>query len=468
LTEGQEKQVGYIRDSGAGLYELIDDLLDIARVEAGKVELRPVEFEVADVFGALRGMMKAVDVKPAVSLVIEEPCGIPPLLADENKVTQILRNLVSNALKFTERGQVRVSAQMDPGGAAVVFSVSDTGIGIAPEDQERVFEEFVQLDSPVQRSVKGTGLGLPLSRSLAEVLGGSLSVESQPGVGSTFTAVIPVVCSTVDAAATGVTASVQELDENRSPVLIVEDDLETVQLYENYLKGSGFQIIRAATAAEARKMLAECKPMAIVLDILLPGEDGWVLLSDLNGDATTRDIPVLVVTIVKDEQKAMALGAHDYCLKPVGQRWLLGKLEALSPVEKVLIIDDEEVSRYLFKGLLADTKYTLLEAASGAEGLRRAREEQPQAIFLDLIMPEMDGFEVLKQLRSDPDTRNIPVVVYTSRKLDHGERQWLSQRAVAIVQKDGQPREAAIAQLKDALVKARQSSREPAGESPDE
>ena len=197
LTPEQEKQVKFIRKSGEGLSELVNDLLDLAKVEAGKTVVHPSEFEVSDLFGALRGMLRPLLAdNSSISLVFEEPIGIPMLRTDEGKVAQILRNFISNALKYTEHGEVRVAAAMGSGNT-VIFSVADTGIGIAPEDQERIFEEFIQLDNSMQKRVKGTGLGLPLSRKLAELLGGSVSVKSELNVGSTFFAVIPLVYSDV-------------------------------------------------------------------------------------------------------------------------------------------------------------------------------------------------------------------------------------------------------------------------------
>jgi signal transduction histidine kinase/CheY-like chemotaxis protein len=452
LTAEQEKQVTFVRKAAGDLLEMINDLLDLAKIEAGRITVRPAGFEVAQVFSGLRGMMRPLDISPSIELIFEDPVGIPPLYTDESKVSQILRNLISNALKFTERGEVRVSAAMEPEGKAVVFSVADTGIGIAPEDQERIFEEFVQLEAPVKQQVKGTGLGLALSRRLAELLGGSLSVESELGVGSTFTTVIPLIYAGPDAESP-VVATPRETDLLRFPVLVVEDDASTVLLYDRYLQESGFQIIPVGTLKEARQALKQVRPMAVVLDILLGEENGWDFLVEVKRDKATRDIPVLVCTIIDDQrEQGMVLGAVDYCVKPIERQWLLNKLKTLDPVEKVLIIDDEEIARYTFKKLLEGTRYTVIEAADGPEGLRKAREEGPQVIFLDLIMPEISGFEVLDELKSDPATRNIPVVIYTGKDLEEEERRRLMEGAVAVLSKATTSREEAIAQIREALA----------------
>jgi signal transduction histidine kinase/CheY-like chemotaxis protein len=455
LTGEQERQVGFIRKAAEGLYELVNDLLDLAKIEAGKIEVRPVEFEVANLFSALRGMLKPVLLSQSVSLVFEEPVDIPPLHTDEGKVSQILRNFISNALKFTERGEVRVSAEMTQEGNNVVFSVVDTGIGIAPEDQPRVFQEFTQLDTPLQRRIKGTGLGLPLSKKLAELLGGSLSVESQPGIGSTFYATIPRIFVEPEPAITVAEAAWQP-DPARTPVLVVEDSAEDILIYEKFLKGSSFQAIPARTLKEAREALQKVKPQAIILDILLRGEDSWPFLATMKQDAATSNVPILVVTTIGDQDKGMALGADAYCVKPVDRRWLLEKLKLLvqtEPSKKVLIVDDEEVSRYQFRGFLTDTSYVPIEASNGLEGLLRARLEQPRLIFLDLFMPEMSGFEVLDQLKADPLTRDIPVVISSLKVLEEAERDQLTGKALAILPKGDLTREQVLTFLGQAVGK---------------
>jgi signal transduction histidine kinase/CheY-like chemotaxis protein len=448
LTSEQEKQVLFIRQAAQHLLELVNDLLDMAKIEAGRATLHLAEFEVADLFGTLAVMMRHLETNPAVQLVFEEPVGLAALNTDENKVSQILRNLISNALKYTERGEVRVSATLDAPGGTIAFAVTDTGIGIAPEDQDRIFEEFFQVASPVGQDMKGTGLGLALSRGFAELLGGSLVVESAPGVGSTFTAVIPL---TYEGEGPAVAAPPRR-ERAGLPVLVVEDDLSTIMLYERYLSGSGFEVIPALTVREARRVLKGVRPMAIVLDILLPGEDGWSFLVELKGDERTRDIPVLVATIVDDQrEQGMLFGAEDYCVKPVGREWLLDRLQSLDPVEKVLIIDDDEAARYSFTRLLGGTPYTVIEAVDGPEGLQRARDDGPQVIFLDLMMPGLSGFDVLELLKSDPVTRDIPVIIYTVKELQEDERQRLMRRAMAILSKVGTSREEVIAQISDAL-----------------
>lgn len=422
LSPEQEKQIHFIRKSAENLSELVNDLLDLAKVEAGKIVIRPAEFDVRGLFGALRGMLRPLLLNTSVNLVFEEPEDLPPLISDEGKVSQILRNFISNALKFTELGEVRVTAKLADDGQCVIFSVADTGIGIAPEHQSVIFQEFAQIENPLQRKVRGTGLGLPLSKKLAELLGGSVRVTSQPGQGSTFSAIIPVAYHATRSYSDIVVAP--ELDQTRLPVLVIEDEIEPRLLYEKYLRGTAFQPVAARNLREARSLLETIHPAAIILDIMLRGEDGWDLLPELKS-SDLRDIPVLVITNVEDRHKAMALGADAFAPKPVGRRWLLDHLHRFtgrSAPRKILVIDDEEVSRYLLRQLFPSPPDQVIEAANGAEGLRFARDEQPQLILLDALMPEMGGFEVLERLRADSRTADIPVVVSTSLALNQEER----------------------------------------------
>src|SRR5262245_8593602 len=347
LNPEQKRQVAFIHKAADSLSELVNDLLDLAKVEAGKIVVRPIDFEVETLFGALRGMLRPLLVSDSVDLVIEEPTGLPPLHTDEGKVSQILRNFVSNALKFTEKGEVRVSARLLPGEDAVAFSVADTGIGIAAEDQERIFQEFSQVENPIQRKVRGTGLGLPLCRKLAELLGGSISVQSTPGVGSTFIATIPILYAEARAA-----DSSWKVDPGRVPVLVVEDSAETVHLYEKYLAGAGFQAIPARSLREARTALRAVVPAAVILDIRLRDEDTWEFLTELKRRHDTKDVPVAIVTTVDDQRKGLALGADAYLVKPVDRHRLvqtIAQLTAAETVKRVLIVDDEDISRYLLR-----------------------------------------------------------------------------------------------------------------------
>ncbi|WP_165227901.1 response regulator [Aquisphaera insulae] len=456
LTPEQQKEIGFIRKAAEGLSALVNDLLDLAKVEAGKAVIHAEPFEIADLFDAIRGTMQPLLDPDAVTLIVEEPAGIPTLRTDEGKVAQILRNFLSNAIKFTNRGEIRLAAEAGPGDT-VILSVKDTGIGIAREDQARVFEEFSQVDGPVQKRVKGTGLGLPLSRKLAQLLGGQVSVQSVLGVGSTFLAVIPRSYQPPNETAT-TPESRWLLDHRLAPVLVVEDDPVSLLLYEKFLEGSGFQVLPARTLAEARQVLRRVRPRAVMLDILLDAESGWNLLAEMKGQAATKDIPIFVLTMVDGKERAMALGAADFCLKPIERGWVLDRLNALQadgPLDTILIVDDEEADRRVLRGLLAaQGRFHVLEATSGAEGLRRACEDGPDVIFLDLILGDMTGFELLNRLKAEPATREIPVIIMSSATLGEADRQRLAAGTAAILSKSAGSAEEAFATIRDALIRA--------------
>lgn len=456
LGEEQERQVKFIQKAANDLSELVNDLLDLAKVEAGKVVIRPGEFLVGDLFGALRGMLRPLLAhNSAVALTFEEAAGLPPLNTDESKVSQVLRNLISNALKYTERGEVRVGAAVtEPG--VVELRVADTGVGIAAADQEKIFEEFTQVEGPHQKGKRGTGLGLPLSRKLSGLLGGTLTVASKPGVGSTFTLRIPIQYQGPEVVAF-VPEHTTEIDPNRRPLLIVEDNPETLFIYEKYLKGTGFQAMPARTLRQAREALTRFQPVATILDVLLSRESTWTFLAELKQGTSTRDIPVLVITMLENQHKAFALGADAFHTKPVDRQWLLEQLAKFVPqtrAEQVLIIDDDEASRYVLAGLLADTKFRRIEADNGPAGIELARERKPVAIFLDLKMPDFSGFKVLDMLKSDPTTSEIPVIIHTSKMLTATDRKKLEGRVVAVIAKEHGDREASARVIREALAKA--------------
>jgi signal transduction histidine kinase/CheY-like chemotaxis protein len=455
LTSEQEKQVSFIRKAAEGLSELVNDLLDLAKVEAGKIVVQPDSFEVSELFGTLRGMLRPLLAhNSSIALVFEEPRDIPTLYTDEGKVAQILRNFISNALKFTPSGEVRVSAVRV--GNTITFSVADTGIGIAPEDRERIFEEFVQVDSPLQRQVKGTGLGLPLSCKLAELLGGKVWVTSTIGVGSTFFASIPLVYSGSHQESALSPVS-WELDPQRLPILVVEDNAETLFTYEKYFQGSIYQPFLARTLSEAEQALTLFTPTAIMLDILLEEQNTWGFIAELKGNPATQDIPILVVTVIDNEKQVMALGANAFLVKPVDRWSLLNQINKLikrNTPQKLLLIDDDPASQYVLKQLLSDTDLNISEAVDGREGIDLAQAEKPDCIILDLSLPEMSGEQVLSLLKSDSKTNDIPVIINTSQSLETEEQKTLAQNTVAILSKETDSQEIAIARVREALVKA--------------
>jgi len=421
IDEHEKSEVFYIRRSALQLAELVDDLLDIAKVEAGKVDVHPTIFEIRDLFGALRGMLRPLLINEALALVFDDPDSLPPMCSDERKVSQILRNFISNALKYTERGEVRVSARLTSDGDGVELSVADTGIGIPEADVSRIFDEFVQIENPMQRRVKGTGLGLPLSKRLAELLGGHIRVETALGRGSTFTVTLPLMPADLGAGLTP--------DPSRKAILVVDDDDADLLLYERALAGTQYQFVPVRSAAAAIKALESVQPAAIVLDIRLHGDEAWDLLARLKQRAPTNRVPVLVVSGVDDSQKALALGADTYRAKPIDAEWLQRTLGALihRDSRRILVVDDQEASRFIMREILGASSFEVFEATGGQAGLDQARRLHPDVILLDLHLGDMDGVDVRDALRHDAPTSRVPVIVVTSRTVTAEERARLGQ-----------------------------------------
>ena len=452
LTSEQEKQVNFMRKAALGLSELVNDLLDLAKVEAGKIVVHPNTFEVTELFGTLRGMLRPLLAhNSSIALIFEEPENMPTLHTDEGKVAQILRNFISNALKYTEVGEVRVSAKLT--GESVTFAVADTGIGIAPEDHKRIFEEYIQIDSPLQKLKPGTGLGLPLSQKLAELLGGKVWITSSVGAGSTFWSSIPLVYPDL----TSNPIPVWQPQPGKKPVLVVEDSPEIVMVYEKYLNQTSYQVMAVQTLAEAERALMAFKPAALILDILLERENTWGFLAKLKQQETTQDLPILVTTVINNQQKALALGANAFLIKPIDRCLLLNTLNKLvkgDTAQTILLVDDDPVARYLFQELLGDRSLQIIEATDGQAGIALAQTEPPSCIVLDLDLPKIMGVEVLKQLKSNPATAQIPVIIQSSQVLTDTEHQQLSKYTVAILSKDRSVKDVAHRLLQEALLKA--------------
>ena len=437
LNDEQALQLDFVRKAAESLGEMVDDLLDIAKIEAGKIDVRPTEFEIKELFGALRGMLRPLLVSDKVALRFEAADELPALETDEGKVSQILRNLISNALKFTERGEIRVSAELVEEGRCVAFVVADTGIGIAPEDHARIFEEFAQVANPLQARVKGTGLGLPLCRRLSTLLGGQIELESTPGQGSVFTVTLPVRYAGARAAAAALEPA-PAADPDLIPVLVVEDQPEAQLLLDRMLRGSAYTAVQARTLRQAKEAFLRADPAVVLLDIQLAHETTWKWLGELK--STPGAPPVVVMTSVDDPRKSFALGADAYLHKPVERAELLRTLEQLARAS-ILVIDDDPAARYAIRKCFDHAPFRVVEAADAREGMRAARMLRPELIVLDLNLPDRRGEDVLRDLASLEATRAIPVVIATSERLTPELRGRLGA-AAAVLEKGQLGREA--------------------------
>ena len=428
-----------IHSSGKHLLGLINDILDLSKVEAGQMELRLTRFSVADLAGQVLATAEPLAARKHITLQLET-AGADQIVADDGKLKQMILNLVSNAIKFTpEGGTVIIAAAqlLD----RMVISVADNGIGIAEKDLKRIFTEFQQVDSGSNRTQQGTGLGLALTRSFAALHGGEVRVESELGKGSRFTIDIPIDSHPGHtAAAAGVTEVAG--DVSIPLVLIVEDDPASAELLARQIARGGFRTKVARTGAEAMAMVDKLKPDAITIDVLLPDIDGWEILKRLKANHETNRIPVILVSIVDNRELGAALGASDYFVKPVDAKELvkrLGTFEFKNKVggrlTRILVVDDLPANREWLKHVLEPAGFKVILAKGGREGIELARSRKPDLVMLDLVMPDVDGFEVVQALGEDPVTKAIPIMVITAKQLTEADVGQLSGHVATIVER---------------------------------
>jgi signal transduction histidine kinase/CheY-like chemotaxis protein len=436
LTAEQLKQVHYIESSARDLQEMVNDLLDLAKVEAGKIRIRPKQFEVHELFSALKGMLKPLLAdNNSVDLVFDDAHELPKLYTDEGKVSQILRNLISNALKFTPSGYVRVTAQMSSTDS-VLFSVEDSGIGIPVEHHEAIFREFSQIENPLQERHRGTGLGLPLCRNLALLLGGKIWLESEPGNGSTFHVSIPAIY-VGESAQTPDAESLPVPEFHRTPVLLLEDNAETARIFESYLRNTEFQPILTSSVEQAEAWTARHTPAAVISDIYLGDDTAWGFLERLRNRLPS--LPLIATSMFEESQRAAGCGVDIFLSKPLERERILRELRRLTAQAgtcRLLLVDDNDVSRYILRELLHQPWLEIQEVSNGTQALAALRENLPDGLILDLLMPDIGGVEILRQLRAAPATESLPVLIYTSKPLSEPERAQLEAWRVKIVRKE--------------------------------
>jgi signal transduction histidine kinase/CheY-like chemotaxis protein len=447
--------------SGAGkhLLELINAVLDLSKIEAGKMELYIEEFTVStlatDIAAVIRPLAEAK--KNRLEVACAPDAG--SMRADLTKVRQSLFNLLSNACKFTNHGTVRLAVTREPhdAGDVVVFAVSDTGIGMTPDETSRLFQEFTQVGVATSKTYGGTGLGLALSRRLCRMMGGDISVKSEVGRGSTFEIRLPA--SVGGTPARAVPSDTGEHPTSAGTVLVIDDEKSVRELVQRHLVKDGFRVVQASSGEEGIRLAREIRPDAITLDVLMPGMDGWAVLVALKADPDVRDTPVVMMTIVDDRNLGYALGAADYLVKPIERERLLAALEPYRRDLPVLVIDDDADFRDLLTRTLNGAGYSTVVAENGRVALERVREGPPGVILLDLMMPEMDGFEFITELQRQPVGRGIPVMVITARDLTSDERGRLNGRVEKVIAKGSYTGDALLREVRD-LVAASISRRQ--------
>ncbi|MBN1813771.1 MAG: response regulator, partial [Anaerolineae bacterium] len=418
LTDEQERFLTIIKSNTDRLTLLVNDLLDISRIESGRLILTPKVVHVDDLVAQVIAAMEARAAERELELRSDLPSVLPEIFVDPDRVIQVLTNLVGNACRYTPSGgEVVVSASAHDG--EIQVSVRDTGIGISEEDQQRLFSRFFRSDDPTVQEAPGTGLGLSITKSLVEMHGGRIWVESELGHGSTFTFSLPT------AQAWEASRAEDEPDRTSKRVLIVEDDEDIANLIRLHLAGDGREVLVARRGDEALEMAQRERPDLITLDVLLPDTDGFGVLEQLKSDPITRRIPVIVVSILQDREDGLRLGAVDYITKPIDEERLVRAVRrVLVRGGTVLAVDDDRDTLALMREALRAHNFGVRTTTRGKRVLRVAREVQPALILLDLKLQDMDGYTVLKKLKDNPETQGIPVIVVTgSSMIDDAKRQ---------------------------------------------
>jgi signal transduction histidine kinase/DNA-binding response OmpR family regulator len=452
-----------IHSAGTHLLSLINDVLDLAKIEAGKTSIYLETFEVPSLVNDVVSTIDTLVKKNGNRLQVEMDEAVGEMRADITKLRQALFNLLSNAAKFTHEGVIGlvVQSEQEDGVDWVRMSVSDSGIGIPPEKIDYVFDEFSQADETTTRDYGGTGLGLPISRRFCRMMGGDISVESAVGKGSTFMIRLPR--EVVEAAGKPVAAAetapvvVPEHGDDQV-VLVIDDDPSALDLLGRTLQEAGLRVVTASEGRQALNLARTLHPVAITLDVLMPGIDGWEVLRELKGDPATQDIPVIMVTMTDDRALGCALGATEFLTKPVQRAQLVRLLERYSlegTARRALVVDDKAENRQLLRHALAQEGWQVSEAENGRVALEMLAGQAPSLILLDLMMPVMDGFEFVMEMHKLDSSPHIPIVVVTAKDITEEDRRRLNGSVVGLIEKGGLDRESLLAQLREQVAASR-------------
>jgi signal transduction histidine kinase/DNA-binding response OmpR family regulator len=459
-----------IHGSGKHLLGLINNILDLSKVEAGKMELFLETFAIAPLLEEVTDTLRPLVKKNHNTLVVNCPATIGSIRADMAKLRQSLFNLLSNASKFTENGTITLAVEQKEAGW-ITFSVSDTGIGMTPQQQAKLFQSFTQADVSTTRKYGGTGLGLVITQQLCEIMGGTIQVESEAGQGTTFTIHLPEQVQTLQPErfsqnssqngqgethpGTSVMDSVMGAIMGTNTILVIDDDPSVQDIMQRFLSREGFNVITSMSGQEGLRLAREQFPDMILLDVRMPNLNGWEVLSRLKSDPELASIPVVMVTIEDDQSLGCALGAVDYLLKPIDYDRLLTLLQPYrmnSSPPAVMVVEDNIDNREMICRQLTKAGWRVLEAENGLKALAVLQKEQPGIILLDLMMPQMDGFEFLRELRQHPQWRSLPVIVLTAKDLTSEERQWLDGQTQRIYQKGSSNRQLLLDEINSLLT----------------
>ena len=451
-----------IHAAGKHLLDIINDVLDLSKIEAGKMELFVERFDVRPMIDDVVSVISTLMDKNQNAFTINCPPDIGAMTADLTKVRQVIFNLLSNASKFTKLGTVdlTIAREISPSGEWLTFAVADSGIGISEEQLGKLFQEFTQADASTTRNFGGTGLGLALSRRLCRMMGGDITVESAIGKGSTFTIRLPAMVRALkiddaEASTLEIASPEQDVAQAGTIVLVIDDDPIACELLRRFLQKEGFRVALANNGEEGIRRARELHPHAITLDVMMPGMDGWAVLSQLKADSELREIPVIMLTIVDDKNMGFALGASEYLTKPIDRELLFGVLRKYfhrTAASDILVVDDDATGRRMLCEMLARENLPTREAANGLVALERLAEQLPGVILLDLMMPEMDGFEFINEIRKRPAWRTIPIIVVTAKTISQEDRARLNGYVERILQKGNYSGEDLLREVRDLVL----------------
>jgi adenylate cyclase len=463
-TEKALEPLRRVHRAGTHLLGLINQVLDLSKIEAGKLELNLESVKIGPLVEEVAGTTRPLAEQNKNRLTVEYPDDIPSIETDPMRLRQVLLNLLSNACKFTKSGDIslRVKSTIHDGRRFAEFAVVDTGIGMTADQMARLFEEFSQAEATTARQYGGTGLGLAISRRLCQMMGGDVTVASQPGKGSTFTVRLPLAASHGEEASPLEAVEAAAVQPGDECVLVIDDDPTARDLISDHLRHAGFAVITAAGGREGLERAREYRPIAVTLDVVMPDMDGWAVLAALRGDPELADIPVIMATIVDEQRHGMTLGAAGYLTKPIDREKLVDlmrKFRVHAGPTRVLVVDDDAAQRERIGAWLEPQQWLLTQAENGRVALERLRESVPDVILLDLMMPEMDGFQVVAEMQKHPAWRRIPVIVVTARDLTSEDRARLNSGIETILTKESFSPESLVDRVRQAVAKRHQPAR---------
>jgi len=453
LSPEEVNYLEIIERNGKNLLTLINDILDLSKIEAGRMDVTPKPFSLHMTLENIIESITPIAAEKQIEIHQDIPGDLPLLESDEIRLSQILQNLIGNAVKFTSAGSVTVSVQSDK--EKIGVRITDTGIGIAENDPPYIFDEFRQIDGSASRRHEGTGLGLAIARKAARMLGGEIAVTSAPERGTIFTLTLPIVWQG--------TALVYEPIVGRKPadvkparktILVVDDEPEMAAMISRYLRQEGYNTVTATSGSEALKLATRELPFAVTLDIIMPDMDGWEVLQGLKKNPETKDIPVIIVSISEELETGFALGAFGYVTKPVSKKQLVSEIQKIGKpgTRSIMIVDDNDFDRQEVRRIIEEEGLKPIVAEDGAACLELLKKQVPDVLVLDLMMPEPDGFAVLERIRGNPDTRDLPVIVVTAKDLTEEDRNKLSGNVFSVLEKTDAKSTTLLSEIKRILV----------------